>query len=218
MSRTLTLAAVAALGLGASGCASPTGGLTATNNPSVYSVHQPVVQHTNYVLDLTTSGDRVPQSELERLDGWLASIGASYGDRISIDEAEGYASEGARGDVARVAADHGLLLSDGAPILNGSVQPGTIRVIASRATASVPGCPNWGTPQLAASTHTSPNFGCSINSNLAAMIANPDDLVLGQDGSTTGSATTATRAIRTYRQRQPTGQQGLPATSTTGNQ
>ena len=47
------------------------------------------------------------------------------------------------------------------------------------------------------------------------MIANPEDLILGQDASTSGSATTATRAIRTYRERQPTGRQGLPAASTT---
>ena len=39
----------------------------------------------------------------------------------------------------------------------------------------------------------------------AAMIANPNDLVQGQDGSTTGAAT-ATRAIRSYRQATPTGQ------------
>ena len=65
---------------------------------------------------------------------------------------------------------------------------------------------------------TSPNFGCATNSNLAAMIANPEDLVLGADGSGNGSATTASRAIRTYRTRQPTGNQPLPSTTTTGRQ
>ncbi|HEV2866680.1 MAG TPA: CpaD family pilus assembly lipoprotein [Allosphingosinicella sp.] len=216
MYRSLTFAAVAALGLGAGACAPTTGGLTAANNPSLYSVHQPVVQRTDFVIDLATEGDRLAPSEAGRLDAWLNSIGAAYGDRISVDEAQGYGSSGARADVERVAGQHGLLLSDGAPVLNGSVPPGTIRVIASRATASVPGCPAWRHAPVFDEGNTSPNYGCATNSNLAAMVANPEDLVLGQDGSTGGSATTASRAVRTYRERQPTGRQGLPSTSPSG--
>ena len=218
MSRHFTAAAVVALATGVTACASapPPGGLTSANNPSIYSVHQPVVQRTQYVIDLATSGESLAPSEIGRLHGWLGSIDARYGDRISIDEPQGYSSLGARQDIARVAADYGLLLTEGAPVLNGSVQPGTIRVIASRATASVPGCPAWEAAEIYQSVNTSPNFGCATNSNLAAMIANPEDLVLGQDGSGTGSATTATRAIRVYREGQPTGRQGLQQTSTSG--
>jgi len=214
MSRTSIFAAVA-LGLTASACA-PTGQpLSATNNPSLYSVHQPVVERSDFVLDLSTSADRVPQSEIDRLHAWFDSIGLSYGDRIFVDEPRDYASPGARDDVSRAVAEYGLLVSDGAPVLNGTIQPGTIRVITSRATASVPGCPVWGNAASEATTLTSSNYGCAMNANLAAMVANPEDLVLGEDGSTRGSATTATRAIRTYRERPPTGRQGLPATSTT---
>ena len=217
MSRQFTAAAVVALGMGVTACASvPPGGLTPANNPSIYSVHQPVVQRTEYVIDLATSGDGLAPSELGRLHGWLASIDARYGDRISIDEPQGYPSLRAREEIARVAADHGLLLAEGAPVLNGSVQPGTIRVIASRATASVPGCPAWEDAELHPSINTSANYGCATNSNLAAMIANPEDLVLGQDGSGSGNATTATRAIRVYREGQPTGRQGLQQTTTPG--
>ena len=216
MYRSISIAAVLALGLGASACAPTTNALTAANNPSLYSVHQPVVQRTDFVIDLTTSGDRLAPGEQERFSAWLGSIDASYGDRISVDEPAGYAVSGARDDVARVAADHGLLLSGGAPVLGGTVQPGSIRVVASRATASVPGCPNWSSAEIVATGNTSPNYGCSVNSNIAAMVANPDDLVLGQSGSTRGSATTATRAVRTYRERPPSGRQGLPASSTTG--
>jgi len=218
MQRLTTLAAVAALALGAGGCASSSGALSAVNNPSLSSVHQPIVQRTDFVLDLATGGGGgVPESELDRLDAWLASIDVRYGDRISIDEPRGYPMPRARADVARVAAGYGLLLSDDAPLLNGVVPPGSIRVIATRATASVPGCPQWDEDQIVPTVNTSPNYGCATNSNLAAMIANPEDLIHGQDGTTTGSATTAGRAIRTYRERQPSGRQGLPATSTTGN-
>ena len=219
MNRLTTLAAVAALAVGAAACAPNTGALTAVNNPSLSSVHQPVVERTDFVLDLATSGGRVPQAELDRLDDCLASIDAGYGDSLSIDEPRGYELPGARADIARVAADYGLLLSgDGAPVLSGTVPPGVIRVVATRATASVPGCPVWDDDQITPSVNTSPNFGCATNSNLAAMIADPLDLVRGRDGTVDASANTAARAIRGYREGQPTGRQGLQQPSTTGDQ
>ena len=128
-------------------------------------------------------------------------------------QARGYENPSARADVAGVAARYGLLLSDGAPVMNGAVSPGTIRVIASRATASVPNCPNWGDDQLLPDVNTSSNFGCASNSNLAAMIANPEDLIVGQD-TTSDTAFIAGRAIRVYRSRVPTGSQPLPSTTT----
>lgn len=216
MPRFITLAAVSALGLAVAGCATQPGALRPANNTSVYSLHQPVVEHTNFVFDLTVAGDSLPASEQERLAAWLDSIEIGYGDRLAVDEPQGYPSTGARQDVARVAARYGLLLVEGAPVTAGAVDPGTIRVIASRSHASVPGCPLWADDGSRSTAATSTNYGCATNSNLAAMIANPDDLVHGREGSSTRSATTAGRAIRTYREGQPTGRQGLTPTSTTG--
>jgi len=52
------------------------------------------------------------------------------------------------------------------------------------------------------------NFGCGVNSNLAAMVANPEDLVHGREG--TGFSTTAgTKAVVLYRTTPPTGAKGL---------
>lgn len=220
MSRIKAFAALAILGLGAGGCASSGGGLTAANNPSLYSVHQPVVQRTDFVFDVATSGDGVSAAELDRLDAWFGSIGLSYGDVVAVDEPGDYGSSAARGDVARVAGRYGLLVADGAPITAGQVPPGSIRVVASRSSASVPDCPTWAASSngIAPPQDTSSNFGCAINSNLAAMIANPEDLVQGRSGSGTGGAATAGRAIRSYRELPPTGRQGLPQTTTTGNQ
>ena len=215
MSRMITFAAVSALGLGLAGCQTAPEHLTAVNNPSLYSVHQPVVQRTDFVFDVATSGNGVSPSEQARLDAWFDSIDLRYGDQVTIDEASGYESDGARRDVAAVAARYGLLLVSGsAPVTVGAVQPGSLRIVASRATASVPGCPNWAPAELAASGNTSSNYGCATNANLAAMVANPTDLVHGQDGSSSG-AVTATRAIRSYRQSTPTGQGGLQQSSTT---
>lgn len=217
MSRTRTLVSVAALTVGASlaGCMSPsTGALTAANNPSIYSVHQPVVERNDFVLDLATQGGRVTQAEIERLHGWFQSIGLRYGDSISVDE--GYGAGRARDDVALAVSEYGLRLADGAPVTAGQVPAGSVRVVTTRTVANVPSCPDWDASDngVAPRQNTSSNFGCATNANLAAMIADPNDLVRGQSDSGNGAASTASRAIRVFRQRQPAGQQGLPAAST----
>lgn len=197
------------------GCASgPSGPVTARNNPSLYSVHQPVVQRTDYVLDLDASGDTLSVAERARLAAWFDTIELRYGDALYVEEPRDYPSPGARAEVARLVGDYGMMLRPGAPVVAGNTAPGTVRVIASRATASVPDCPNWGESQILPSVATSANYGCATNSNIAAMVANPNDLVLGQQGNGSGGAATANRAVRVYRDRQPTGTQTLQSPST----
>ena len=53
------------------------------------------------------------------------------------------------------------------------------------------------------------NFGCAVNGNLAAMVANPEDLVHGREGSAVNDTLTATKAIDAYRKAEPTGNKGL---------
>ncbi|MFM2411328.1 MAG: hypothetical protein RL481_2156, partial [Pseudomonadota bacterium] len=45
----------------------------------------------------------------------------------------------------------------------------------------VPNCPNW-TKTTDANFNTSnhPNYGCATNSNMAAMVSDPEDLVRGR--------------------------------------
>jgi len=215
MQRFLTLAAASAAALLASGCATaPQGALTAQNNTGLYSLHQPVVERTEYVFDVSAGYNGLSAAEQDRLDAWFASIQLRYGDRLSIDGPGGEAPQSAAQDVARVAARYGLLVDRAAPVTQGQIPAGTVRVIASRAHASVPGCPTWSDPGIVESTATSSNFGCAVNSNLAAMVADPNDLVVGREGNVDLSGATATRAINTYRTRPPTGSQPLPATNT----
>jgi pilus assembly protein CpaD len=217
MSRPITLVAVSALAIAVAGCSAQPQHLTPANNPSMYSLHQPVVEHTNFVFDVASQNDSVPAAEQARLGAWFASIGLAYGDHVTIDEPQGYESAGARRDIAKVAAEHGLLVADdGAPMTQGSVEPGYVRIVAARSTASVPGCPEWSDPGIESPVRTSTNYGCATNANLAAMIANPDDLVHGREASGNGAAIIAGRAGRVYRENRPTGQQPLPTTTTTG--
>jgi pilus assembly protein CpaD len=217
MSRPITLAAVSALGLAIAGCAAQPRSLSPANNPSIYSLHQPVIEHTNFVFDVASQSDGVPAAEQARLGAWFDSIALAYGDHVTIDEPQGYESGAARRDIAKIAAEHGLLVAvDSAPMTEGAVAPGYIRIVASRSTASVPGCPEWSDPGIESPVRTGTNYGCAMNVNLAAMIANPDDLVHGREPSGNGTAIIAGRAVRVYRENRPTGQQPLPANSTTG--
>ena len=185
------------------GCGSPNA------NRGLESVHQPVVSRSDFALDLQTACNGLAPGEVERLDGWMRSLNLGYGDRVYVASADGYAT-GAREDVAGEAARFGLLLSDSAPVTPGSVEPGTVRVVVTRMRASVPGCPDYTIPdQPNFDAHTASNFGCAMNSNLAAMIARPEDLVRGQPGADTSDPNTAMKAIKTFREAPPTGAAGL---------
>ena len=58
------------------------------------------------------------------------------------------------------------------------------------------------------------NLGCAVNSNLAAMVANPEDLIHGREGSGVGDTLTSIKAVDAYRKAEPTGNKGLKDIST----
>ncbi len=184
------------------------GGCMGTENRGLESVHQPVVTRQDYALDLLTAGDALAPGEATRLAGWLQTMRLGYGDRIAVDDPLG-TSPGVREEVADAVARHGLLLSDDAPVTPAVVPAGMVRVVVSRSSAFVPGCPDWSRD----SSHefngnTSSNQGCSVNSNLAAMVANPQDMVRGQPGSDTVDPATSAKAIDAFRKATPTGSGG----------
>jgi pilus assembly protein CpaD len=203
MNRFLFSAALTVVALGTSACGPETNGLTPVSNPSVYSVNQPVVQQTNYVFDLSSTGAGLSSSDQGRLADWFEGLELRYGDKVYVRD-EGYSS-GALDDVARIAGDFGVLVSEGAPITAGPVPTGGVRVIVARASASVPGCPNWEDPLVGAPEQTSTNYGCATNSNLARMIADPNDLVRGQTADHPRDFQSGLKPIRGYRERSSSG-------------
>lgn len=207
--RPLLLASLASVAL--AGCG--------TANRGVESVHQPVVSRTDYALDVQSDPSGLVPGEADRLNGWLAAMRVGYGDTVAIDDP--YGNNGsARGDVAQVAARFGLLLAEQAPVTSGTIAPGMVRVIVSRTKAGVPSCPDYSRmyePNF--DSHTSSNYGCATNANLAAMVANPADLVRGTADEVGENNNAGTRAIGVLRAAQPTGQGGtwLRAESTGGS-
>ncbi|WP_421839298.1 CpaD family pilus assembly protein [Novosphingobium sp.] len=205
--RVLCLAGVLSLPLAA--CNSP----TADMNRSLESVRQPVVQRTSYVFDVSTlPGGGLPVSEQRRLAGWLDALSLGYGDRVSLDDPVD--SDQTRNSVEQVAGRFGILLAEVAPVTEGAIAPGTARIVVSRSEASVPGCPDWSDKiDNRTNNATSPNYGCAVNSNMAAMVANKEDLVHGAKGSSTTLVQSNTKAIEAYRQMPATGAQGLKSVS-----
>mgnify|MGYP001766275395 CR=1 FL=1 len=205
--KALASALSASLVLVLSGC----GGMP--TNRSLESVHQPVVARTNYTLDVTAGPGGISIPEQRRLAGWFEALDLRYGDRIAIDDP--MRSSASRSAVEALAGRHGILLSDEAPVTPGVVNPGTVRVVVTRSSASVPGCPDWSAKSESnLNNATSTNYGCATNANMAAMVADPEHLLKGASAKGSTTVMSGTKAIDSYREAPPSGEQGLSKNST----
>jgi pilus assembly protein CpaD len=197
------------LGLMLSAC----GGMP--SNRSLESVHQPIVERTNYTLDVTTGPGGLSIPEQRRLAGWFEAMDLRYGDRISVDDPLN--SGVTLAAVEAVASRFGMLVGDDAPVTPGLVNAGTARVVMTRSSASVPGCPDWSAKSDGNLRNaTSTNYGCATNSNLAAMVADPEHLIHGAKSTGQTVLMRSNKAIETYRDAVPTGQKGLKQVSSEG--
>lgn len=198
--RIVSMALITALGLSVTACGSTTA------NRSVYSERQPVVSKTDYVLDLSAGQGGLSSAEQNRLSGWFDALELGYGDRVAIDDPGYAASPVAKAAVEAIVARYGLLISENAPVTEGYVPAGLMRVVVSRTSASVPGCPDFShRSHTDFQVRTSANYGCGTNGTLAAMIADPEDLVRGKDAAGEDQSR-ASKAIRAYRDKKVGGQ------------
>jgi pilus assembly protein CpaD len=184
-------------------------GHTPEDQPSrgLAAVNVPVVARSDFAFDVSAPDGSLSPGEAERLDTWFRSLGLGYGDTVYVDGGDGPA----RGQIASIAGRYGLLLGSGAPLTAGAIPPGAVRVVVSRTRVSVPGCPNWSdAAQPNFQNRTMSNFGCAVNANLAAMVANPVDLIHGREGNAYSDAATGAKAIDLYR--------GWPLTAVTEGQ
>lgn len=186
-----------------------------TFNPSVETVHAPVVSRTDYVLDVRTGPRGLAPGEADRLAGWFEGLNIGYGDVVTLDDPWGRRDHSAREAVGEVLSDYGMLLAqEPGPITIGHPVDGMVRVVVSRATASVEGCPDWSRgnmPEYEGSTMS--NFGCATETNIAAMVANPEDLIEGRSNNRPADAMLSVKAIKTYRDADTTGKGGLKSES-----
>ena len=174
--------------------------------------HQPVVERTDFVFDIT--GDSLDATEQNRLTIWFKALGLGYGDHVSL---AGAGSLALRDAIADVVGRYGLLIEGEAPVTAGQAPLGGVRVVVSRSVASVPGCPSWADKSAADFVGgLSDNYGCATARNLAAMVADPRDLVEGREAALDATNTVSGRAIKAYQEKAPTGSGGLQSISAGG--
>lgn len=209
LSSSATGALVLSLAIALSGCS------TTQDNRALTSVHQPVVERNSYVFDVDTlPNGGISPTEQRRLAGWFETLSLKYGDKITVDDP--LKSKATMAAVDAVAARWGLIVDTApAPVTAGYVAAGATRIVVTRTTASVPGCPDWHQKSdFAMSNRTSSNYGCAVNSNLAAMVADKEHLVKGATGSGETVVMSSTKAIDSYRKAPTTGTAGLKESST----
>lgn len=186
----------------------------ANSNRSLDSVHQPVVSTAIFSFDVATVGGELPPSEQGKLNGWLDAMGTAYGDRIAIEDPSLYGKGTAAGQIRAMVAQRGLIVSDAVPVTTGAVPAGNLRVTITRSSARVDGCPNWSSTSGSSEKNaTSSNYGCATNANLAAMVADPSDLIKGATTDRTDPSA-ATKPIRVFREREPSGKGDLKENTT----
>jgi len=209
MRQASALALGLALSLGLAGC----GGMP--TNTTLYSTKQPVIERTNFTFDVNTTPGGLAISEQQRLNGWFETMDLRYGDRITVEDPT--LNPAVANAVNDLAARYGLIVKGTAPTTGGALNPGMARIVITRSSASVPGCPDWSArSDMNYTNGMSPNHGCAVNSNMAAMVADPQDLLEGRKGSSETLINTSNKAINTLRDATPTGAGGLQDASAGG--
>ena len=185
--------------------------LAERTNRGMESVNQPVVHRTDFVFDAAPDGySGLSAAEQRRILDWFDAIHLGYGDRVAIADDGLYGQSAVGQAIGDLIARYGLLLADAAPATAGAPPSGAVRIVVSRAIASVPGCPDWKDKfEADLQGGLSYNYGCATNGNLAAMVANPEDLVQGRETRSDLRTATSNRAIKAYNTAPPTGAGGL---------
>jgi pilus assembly protein CpaD len=184
----------------------------------VEPAHQPVVARSDFIFDVSGGRDgALDPVEARRLSAWFDALDLRYGDHVTLAGTAGYDMAALRMAVSEIVARHGLLTEGDAPVTAGDPPAGSLRVVISRSTVSVPGCPSWrDKSQTDLVGGLADNYGCAMATNLAAMIADPQDLVTGRETQSDLRAATSNRAIQAYRNKEPSGAGGLQAMSAGG--
>lgn len=205
------------LALALAGCAQ-SGSLA---NRTVASAKVAVIERSLLAYDLAVDDrNSLAPGQAQSLAEYLDAIGIAYGDRLAVDDRAGPGAAGRRAAIADVVARHGLMLDDTAPVSTRPLAARAVRVLITRARAVVPGCPDWSRPsEIEVEAAASSNYGCATRSNLAEMIADPNDLVAGKSygGADSQTVERATRASPTAGRSAAPAAPTMSAMPTSGN-
>lgn len=124
-------------------------------------------------------GEIAPRpKDVAALNVLMATGDVAPGDTIRIERAAGVLADGRARALSAALARQGFRPTLAAP---GGAPDDELRLVVEHATATVARCPNWTKPPGNDLENTMPSdFGCASATDLAAMVADPRDLVEGR--------------------------------------
>lgn len=139
------------------------------------------------------------EEAITALDRFIDEHRVGYGDTLSLDAGDEAAGENDRKAIRSQLLKHGLRLEKNPTIAGALPAEGTVVLVIDRYVVTTPNCSDWSMkskPNYA--NAPSPNFGCTTRAILGQMVANPRDLIQGEEyDGPDGSA--ANRAVEAYR-------------------
>jgi len=159
-----------------------------TGNPSVNIQYAPRISTEEILYDIGfNANNNMSLLQMKAHEAFLRSLGLRYGDRIFIDDPEPNGAKERRQYITSLVAKFGLIPENEALVTKGFIAPNAIRIVVRRARASVNNCPSWNdSTSNNNGMNMMNNTGCATASNVAAMVADPNDLTEGRPY--TGSA------------------------------
>ena len=142
------------------------------------------------------------------LDRFISENRVGYGDTLSLDAGDEAAGEKGRKVIRSLLLKRGLRLDPNPTIAGALPADGTVVLVVDRYVVTTPNCSDWSMkskPNYA--NAPSPNFGCTTRALLGQMVANPRDLIQGEE-YTGPESSAATNAVETYLNRAGTGSGG----------
>lgn len=137
------------------------------------------------------------QDSLANLESFTTTNEVGYGDVILFDQG----ADVPAGRIDALAAwflRQGVTVGENNGVFGAMPSAGSVMVYVERYTVTAPDCQRWSETSVS-NPNNAPGqpFGCTSQSNLAAMVANPRDLVTGERAGANPDATR--KAVKAYR-------------------
>ncbi len=167
-----------AIGLAFAGCAPQTSQWSPVEAPRDNKITLVRMAHA---VQFRPNEDRLNPAEAARLGAFIRDQNVGYGDQILLLNGGGALAQRRQEAIATVFARSGLRVVRDVQIEGVAVPADELRVVVSRHVLTPPSCPNWSKRADDDFGNTlGSNFGCSTQTNLGLMLADPGDLLAGQ--------------------------------------
>lgn len=135
------------------------------------------VQRLSGSLNLAVTGADLSADQAARIDDFLSRQGNLFNLRVTV---AGHAGD-SLASVEQFLIARGVRPSHISRGKGASLTSGNVEIVAERYVAAPPSCPDWSHANIMDTTNSnSSNFGCADASNLARMVADPRDLLVGR--------------------------------------